>query len=86
MFVCVIQEEQLTFLSPAEDESSREVFSLINKVNVAALKTKPTLGTSLPTFAFLEINLSFDNHDQKEQKSLTTKKECFAACLVTQFL
>ncbi|KAG0623987.1 hypothetical protein M758_3G215500 [Ceratodon purpureus] len=37
-------EEQLVFMSPAEDESSREVLSLINKVNVGNLKTKSTTG------------------------------------------
>ncbi|CAK9224151.1 unnamed protein product [Sphagnum troendelagicum] len=36
-------EEQLSFLSPAEDESSREVFGLINKVNVTSVKGKATL-------------------------------------------
>ncbi|KAH8965644.1 hypothetical protein BDL97_04G127800 [Sphagnum fallax] len=39
-------EEQLSFLSPAEDESSREVFGLINKVNVTSVKGKATLGHS----------------------------------------
>lgn len=28
------QEEQVTFLSPAEDESSREVFGRIKKLNI----------------------------------------------------
>lgn len=39
-------EEQLAFMTPAEDESSREVLRLINKVNVGNLKTKSNPGHS----------------------------------------
>ncbi|CAM6089029.1 unnamed protein product [Calypogeia fissa] len=37
-------EEKIEFLSVADDESSREILGLINKVNVAAIKPRTTTG------------------------------------------
>ncbi|KAJ7535599.1 hypothetical protein O6H91_12G039700 [Diphasiastrum complanatum] len=39
-------EDQEAFLSPAEDDTSREVLGFINKVNVPPTKTKPSAGLS----------------------------------------
>lgn len=36
------QEEQATFLSPAEDKDSKEVFSLIKKLNIVPDTRKKT--------------------------------------------
>ena len=45
MCVC-LKEKQGTFMSPADDETSREVFVLINKVNIASKSKKLRAGIS----------------------------------------
>lgn len=58
-------EEQEIFLSPADDETSREVFGLIKKVNVApTVKKKPK-----PSSAFHEIIGSGGNSNSSSKSS-----------------
>ena len=47
------QEEQEVFLTPADDETSREVFGSIKKVNVAPIVKKKPKPSSGMIFYFL---------------------------------
>ena len=54
MCVC-LKEKQGEFMSPEDDETSREVFVLINKVNIASKTKKLRAGISKSnTIAWIE--------------------------------